>query len=270
MPGPVRRSGAGARAPSARSRVLVLRLARENSSWGYRRIHGELAALGIKVAASTNWEILNEHGVAPAPERESTTWTRFLHSQADALLACDFFETRTLTGARLYVLAVIEHATRRIRILGATAHPTAAWVAQLGRNLVMDLEDARARAKFLIRDRDAKFTGAFDAVLNDAGLELVKSGVRMPRMNSIMERWIQTCRRELLDRTLIWNQRHLLHALREYETFYNRHRPHRALAQAAPRRPLPEPITAPDQIACMEIRRQDRLGGTLHEYRHAT
>jgi putative transposase len=250
-------------------RALVLRLARENSSWGYRRIHGELAALGIKVAASTIWEILREHGIAPAPERESLTWTRFLRSQADALLACDFFEIRTLTGARLYAFAVIEHATRRIRILGATAHPTAAWATQLGRNLVMDLEDASGTAKFLIRDRDAKFTDAFDAVLNDAGLEIVKSGVRMPRMNSIMERWIQTCRRELLDRTLIWNQRHLLHALREYETFYNRHRPHRALGQAAPRRPLPEPTTEPGKITRMEIRRQDRLGGVLHEYRHA-
>jgi hypothetical protein len=115
---------------------------RENSSWGYRRIHGELAALGIKVAASTVWEILKEHGIPPAPERQSTTWADFLRSQADALLACDFFEARTLTGARLYVFAVIEHATRRIRILGATAHPTAQWVVQLGRNLVMDLENA--------------------------------------------------------------------------------------------------------------------------------
>jgi len=191
------------RPPTVRSiRTLVLRLARENSSWGYRRIHGELAALGVKVAASTVWEILREHGVAPAPARQSTTWADFLRSQADGLLACDFFETRTLTGARLYVFAVIEHTTRRIRILGAAAHPTAGWVVQLGRNLVMDLEDAGGRARFLIRDRDSKFTHAFDAVLADAGLEVVKSGVRMPRMNSIMERWIQTCRRELLDRTL--------------------------------------------------------------------
>ncbi|MGW0697468.1 hypothetical protein ACWD29_40625, partial [Streptomyces sp. NPDC002738] len=124
----------------------------------------------------------------------------FLRSQADALLACDLFETRTLTGARLYVFAVIEHATRRVRILGATAHPGAQWIVQLGRNLVMDLQDARSQARFLIRDRDSKFTQAFDAVLADAGLEVVTSGVRMPRMNSIMERWIQTCRRELLDR----------------------------------------------------------------------
>ncbi|WP_329562163.1 integrase core domain-containing protein [Kitasatospora sp. NBC_01266] len=258
------------RPPTVRSiRALILRLARENSSWGYRRIHGELAALGIKVAASTVWEILREHGIAPAPERESTTWADFLRSQTHALLACDLFETRTLTGARLYVFAVIEHATRRVRILGATAHPTADWVVQLGRNLVMDLEDAGSRARFLIRDRDSKFTAAFDTVLADAGLEVVKSGVQMPRMNSIMERWIQTCRRELLDRTLIWDQRHLLHALREFESFYNGHRPHRTLGQAAPFRPLPEPITEPGQTTPLEIQRRDRLGGTLHEYQHA-
>jgi putative transposase len=107
-------------------RALVLRLARENPAWGYRRLHGELLVLGVRVAASTVWEILHEAGVEPAPDRASTTWAAFLRSQADALLACDFFETVTLTGARMYVLAVIEHATRRIRILGATAHPTAA------------------------------------------------------------------------------------------------------------------------------------------------
>ncbi|WP_236076589.1 integrase, partial [Streptomyces coffeae] len=196
-------------------RALVLRLAKENASWGYRRIHGELAAPGIKIAASTVWEILRQHGIPPAPERQSTTWADFLRSQAKALLACDLFEVRTLTGARLYVFAVIEHTTRRIRILGATAHPTAQWIVQLGRNLLMDLEDADSKAKFLIRDRDSKFTAAFDALMTDTGVKVVTTGIRVPRMNSLMERWIQTCRRELLDRTLIWNQRHLLHALRE-------------------------------------------------------
>jgi transposase len=123
-------------------RVLALRLAKENPSWGYRRLHGELLVLGVKVAASTVWEILREAGVDPAPQRSSSTWADFLRSQADALLACDFLETVTVSGARMYILAVIEHATRRIRILGATAHPTASWVTQVARNLVMDLEDA--------------------------------------------------------------------------------------------------------------------------------
>ena len=250
-------------------RALVLRLVRENPGWGYRRVHGELLVLGVKVAASTVWEILSEAGIDPAPERSSTTWADFLRSQAEVLLACDFFEAVTLSGARLHVLAVIEHASRRIRILGVTAYPTASWTAQAARNLVMDLEDAGCRARYLIRDRDGKFPGLFDAIVADAGIETVLSGVRMPRMNSIMERWVQTCRRELLDRTLIWNQSHLVHALREFEHFYNGHRPHQGIANARPLRPLPAPLAAPGQIASLRIRRRDRLGGVLHEYHHA-
>jgi putative transposase len=213
--------------------------------------------------------MLKQAGIDPAPERAASTWADFLRSQADALLACDFFETVTVSGARLYVFAVIEHAHRRIRILGATAYPTAAWVAQAARNLVMDLEDTGCRARFLIRDRDGKFPALFNAVLADAGIEVVLSGVRMPRMNSIMERWIQSCRRELLDRTMIWNQRHLLYALREFERFYNSHRPHQGIANARPLHPLPTPITDPVQITRLDIRRHERLGGALHEYRHA-
>ena len=250
-------------------RVLVLRLVRENPGWGYRRVHGELLVLGVKVAASTVWEILHEAGIDPAPERSSTTWADFLRSQAGALLACDFFETVTLSGVRLHVFAVIEHASRRIRILGATAHPAASWVAQAARNLVMDLEDAGCRAQFLIRDRDGKFPGLFDVILADEGIDVVLSGVRMPRMNSIMERWVQTGRHELLDRTLIWNQPHLPRALREFELFYNGHRPHQGIANARPLQPLPVPLVVPDQIASLGIRRHDRLGGVLHEYQHA-
>src|SRR4051794_27028791 len=172
------------RPPTVRSiRVLVLRLVRENPSWGYRRVHGELLVLGVKVAASTVWEILQDAGIDPAPERAASTWAGFLRSQADALLACDFLETVTLTGARMYVLAVIEHRTRRIRILGATVHPTASWVTQAARNLVMDLEDVGCRARFLIRDRDGKYPGLFDTVLAHAGIKTVLTGVRMPRMN---------------------------------------------------------------------------------------
>jgi putative transposase len=145
----------------------------------------------------------------------------------------------------MYILAIIEHASRRIRILGATAHPTADWVGQVARNLVMDLHHAGSGARYLIRDRDGKYSALFDAILTDAGITVVRTGVRMPRMNAIMERWVRTCRRELLDRTLVWNQRHLLHALREYEAFYNPHRPHQGIANARPLRSLPEPMTDP-------------------------
>ena len=250
-------------------RQLVLRLARENPpGWGYRRIHRELLVLGIKVAASTVWEILQQAGIDPAPERTTATWASFLRSQAGALLACDFFETVTLTGARLHVLAVIEHATRRIQILGATPHPSASWVAQAARNLVMDLEDAGSLARFLIRDRDGKFPSLFDAILADAGVEVVLSGVQMPRMNALMERWKQT-RRELLDRTLIWNQAHLLYALREFEQFYNAHRAAPGNRQRWPPRALPSPITEPGAAIRLHVHRRDRLGGILHEYQHA-
>jgi putative transposase len=249
-------------------RRLVLRLARENDSWGYRRIHGELLTLGVKVAPSTVWEILKDAGIDPAPQRTATNWSAFLRSQAEAIMALDFFEVVTLTGARLHVLAAIEHATRRVRVLGATAAPTAAWVTQAARNLVMDVEDAGCKVKYLIRDRDAKYPDLFDAILADADITVVLSGVRVPRMNSIMERWIQSCRYELLDRTLVWNQAHLLHVLREYEIFFNTHRPHRGISNARPLAPLPEPITDPGKIVTLDTHRHDRLGGILHEYDH--
>jgi putative transposase len=250
-------------------RTLVLRLVAENPSWGYRRVHGELLTLGVKVAASTVWEILREAGIDPAPDRAATTWSQFVRSQAEALLAADFLETITLTGTRMYVLAVIDHASRRIRVLGATAHPTAAWMTQTARNLVMDLEDAGCSMKYLIRDRDGKYPALLDTFLADAGINVVLSGVRMPRMNAVTERWVRTCRRELLDRTLILNQRHLLHALREYEVFYNEHRPHQSIANARPLVPLPEPIADPDRLAHLNIHRRDRLSGIPHEYKHA-
>jgi putative transposase len=208
-------------------------------------------------------------GIDAAPDRAATTWAQFLRSQAEALLAVDFIETATLAGTRMYILAVIEHASRRVRILGATAHPTAAWVTQTARNLITDLEDADRQAKYLIRDRDGKYPAGFDQVLADAGTTIVRSSVRTPRMNSIRERWVRTCRHELLDRTLIWNQRHLLHALHEFEIFYNGHRPHQGIANARPRARLPAPITDPAQVAHLTIHRRDRLSGVPHEYEHA-
>ncbi|MEV4580031.1 integrase core domain-containing protein [Nonomuraea jabiensis] len=173
-----------------------------------------------------------------------------------------------LGGQRQYILAVIEHATRRVHVLGTTAHPTVSWAVQAMKNLVMDLEEIGCRARYLIRDRDGKFPGLMDEILAEAGIRTVLTGVRVPRMNAIMERWVQSCRRELLDRCLLWNERHLRYALREYERFYNQHRAHQALDQAAPLRAIPDPITDPAQIAELSVRRRDRLGGVLHEYSH--
>jgi transposase InsO family protein len=195
----------------------------------------------------------------------ATRWADFLRSPADALPTCDFIETVTLTGRRPYILAVIEHATRRVRILGTTAH----WVAQAARNLVMDLEDAGATVSYLIRDRDAKFPTIFDQILGNAGIQVMFTGVRKPRMNSLMERWVQTCCHELLDRTSILNERHLRHARGKFERHHNAHQPHQAMHQAAPLRAVPEPITDPERATRLDIRRNDRIGGVIHEYRHA-
>jgi putative transposase len=163
------------RPPTRRNiQTLVHRLARENPEWGYRRIHGELAGLGVKVAASTVWEILKASGINPAPRRPGPTWSQFLRSQAEAILACDFFTIDLLYGTQAYVLAVIEHATRRIRILGVTLHPDGEWTAQQARNLLMDLGGQADRVRFMIRDRGSNFTAAFDAVLADATVRTVR------------------------------------------------------------------------------------------------
>ena len=259
-----RRGRSGRPATHRKVRSEVLRLARENESWGYRRIHGELAGLGITVAPSTVWEILKRAGIDPAPRRDGPGWAAFLRSQARGILALDFFTADLLTGTKVYVLAAIEHGTRRIRILGATENPVQAWVVQQARNLLMDLEEAGTRVRFVIHDRDASFTVAFDEVFRAGGARIIRSAVRAPRMNSIMERWIGSCRRELLDRTLVRNQRHLMTVLREYEDFHNTHRPHRALNQAAPLRPLPARVTDLDQV---RVQRHDRAGGVIREYR---
>jgi len=242
---------------------LVVRLARENPGWGYRRIHGELAGLGIRVAPSTVWEILTNARLPPAPRRGGPTWAQFLHAQAEAMLATDFFTVDLLDGTTAYVLAVIEHATRRIRILGVTAHPDNAWVTQQARNLLMDLDQRAESIKFLLRDRDTKFTAAFDAVFTAVGIRIVRSPIQAPRANAIMERWIGSCRRELLDHTLIWNQRHLLRVLRDYEAHHNEHRPHRSLKQAAPLKAIPAPVS---DLNAFRVRRHDRIGGVIHEY----
>jgi putative transposase len=243
-------------------KALIRRLARENPEWGYRRIHGELAGRGVNIAASTVWDILKASGINPGRRRTGPTWSQFLRSQADAILACDFFTVDLLDGTQAYVLAVIEHATRRIRILGVTLHPTGQWTAQQARNLLMDLGEQADRVKFMIRDRGSNFTAAFDAVLADAGIRTVLCSIQTPRMNAITERRIGGCRRELLDRTLVWNQAHLRRILRDYEAHHNQHRPHRSLHSAAPLKPLPEPVG----LARYRVRRQARVGGLINEY----
>jgi transposase len=242
-------------------RELIVRMARENPNWGYRRIAGELAQVGRPVGASTVWAILQRAGIDPCPRRSGPLWREFLRAQAHGILACDFFHCDTVLLARLYCFTVVEHATRRVHILGVTAHPTTDWVAQQARNLVMDLGDRAAQFGFVIRDRDAKFTSMFDAVFAGEGIQIIKTPIQAPRANAIMERWIGSCRRELLDRILILNSRHIRQVLAEYETHFNGHRPHRFLGYAAPLRPLGDA-----EAGDIKVIRRDRLGGMIHEY----
>jgi putative transposase len=189
-----------------------------------------------------------------------------VRAQASGILACDFFHADTIALARLYCFAVVEHASRRVHVLGVTANPTAGWVTQQAKNLMVELGDRAGGFKFLMRDRDTKFTAIFDEVFRTEGIQVMLTAPQTPRMNAIMERWIGGVRRELLDRILIMNDRHLRKVLAEYEIHFNTHRPHRALNQASPLRPLPRPADADADADEMKITRRDRIGGLLHEY----
>ena len=194
------RCGPGRPRTAASVRALVLEMARDNQGWGYRRIHGELAGLGHKLAPSTVWQILKDAGIDPAPRRSGQSWRAFLDAQAKTILAADFFHVDTVFLRRLHVLFIIEHGTRRVHLAGITAHPTGEWVTQQARNVLMTLEGHADGLKFLIRDRDTTFTAAFDAVFTAVGVRIIKTPIRAPRANAIAERWISSARRECLGR----------------------------------------------------------------------
>jgi putative transposase len=245
-------------------RDLVLRLAAENALWGHRRIQGELIGLGYQVAASTVWKILNEAGVHPAPRRAGPTWKQFLTTQAQTMLACDFFTVDTVLFKRIYELFFVQIATRQVHVVGVTAHPTGAWMAQQARNLLMDLEERAAGLRLLVRDRDSKFTAAFDAVFTAVDIGVVKTPPQAPRANSFAERWVGTVRRECTDRILIAGERHLASVLNEYTAHYNGRRPHRSLNQRPPKRPG-DVVEA----ASARVRRRSVLGDLINEYSQA-
>lgn len=249
----------------AEIRRLMLEMAKDNATWGYRRIHGELARLGYKLAPSTVWLILKRAGIDPAPSRSGATWRQFVAAQAHTILATDFCHVGTLLFTRLYVLFVMEISTRRVHLLGVTAHPTGDWVTQQARNLLMDLDQRTSQFRFLIRDRDTKFSAAFDAVFTAENIKILRTPVRAPRANAYAERWVDSLRRELLDRILIISRGQLEVALSEYVDHYNSHRSHRSLGQAAPLRALP---TAPPKDNA-RVPRRDRLGGLIREYSQA-
>jgi putative transposase len=244
--------------------ALVLRLARENPRWGYQRIVGELRRLGVSVSATTVRKLLRQARLGPAAERSSLSWRAFLRAQAASLLAVDFFTVETVSLQRLYVLFFIELGNRRVHVAGCTGNPSGAWVAQQARQFAWTLPERPSRFRFLIRDRDSKFTRDFDAVFASEGIEIIKTPVRAPKANAFAERFVRTVRSECLDWLLIVNRRHLERVLRTFVDHYNSHRPHRSLNLKPP-----DPTACKLHVLCPTspgIERRDRLGGLIHEY----
>ena len=246
---------------SAELRRLALRLAAENPTWGYRRIHGELAGLGHRLAASTVWQILNNARIDPAPTRSEVTWS--LRSQA--AVACDFATIETVTLRRFYLLFFIDIPTRTVYFAGITDHPTGVWTTQAARNLLLRHGHQLADARALVRDRGSQFIDAFDEIFRTEGCKVLTTPVRTPVANAFAERWIGTLRRELLDRTIIWNRRQLNNLVVDYIDHYNTHRPHRSLDQRPP--VATNPPDQPDRH--LQVVRTARCGGLINEYRNA-
>jgi transposase InsO family protein len=245
---------------------LVERMAKENPTWGYRRIQGEMLKLGHRIGASTIRRILRRRRIPPAPSRQTdTSWRQFLRTQAATTLAVDFFHVDcAVTLRRVYVLFVLEVGDRYLHVLGMTGHPDGAWTTQQARNLLMDLGERAEGFRFLVRDRAGQFSASFDAALADAGIEVIKIPPRCPRANCFAERVVLTVRTELTDRILIFGERHLRRVLAEYSVHYNAQRPHRAQRLRPPR---PEQ-TVPD-LGHERIRRRPILGGLINEYEPA-
>jgi putative transposase len=251
---------------SAEIAGLIARLATENKGWGYKRIQGELLKLGHRAGASTIRRVLKARKIPPAPERRTdTTWRTFLYAQAAAMLAADFFHVDcAVTLRRLYCLFVMEIGSRYVHILGITANPDGPWTVQQIRNLLMDLGDSAPGFRFLVRDRAGQFTASFDAVLADAGIQVVKIPPRSPRANAYAERFVLTARTEVTDRMLIFGERHLRTVLAEYQAHYNGRRPHRSRQLRPPR---PDHFAA--DLSRKRIKRRPVLGGLINEYERA-
>jgi putative transposase len=245
---------------------IIVRLAKENPLWGYRRIHGEITKLGVTVAQSTVWEILRNAGIDPAPRRAGPTWRQFLRAQASGILAVDFFHVDTVLLKRLYVLVFIEHGTRRMHLGGVTSNPTGQWTTQQARNLSLTLGQRFEDIKFLIRDRGSNFTASFDTVFQAAGTRILRTAAQTPRMNAICERLVGTLRRELLDRVLILGERHLHAVLTGYQAHYNTARPHQGIAQHVPDDEREGIRGAVTDIDTQQVRRKPVLNGLINEY----
>ena len=240
---------------------LIVRMAKDNPRWGYVRIQGELRKLGIRVGASSIKRLLVREGLGPAPRR-GHSWGEFLRSQAEGIWACDFFTVETAFLKTFYVLFFMEIGSRRLHVTTATANPNGTFVTQQARNLSFTLDERAEPVRFLIHDRDAKFSGPFDEVLRSEGIRVIRTPVRSPKANAFAERAVKTLRHELLDWTLILGRRHLDRVLASYVRHYNAERPHRGIDLRAPEK---HNHVEPVEIV-PKIKRRELLGGLIHEY----
>jgi putative transposase len=242
--------------------ALIVRLANENPGLGFEKLQGELLKVGYDIAISTVRDVLERHHIPPAPERDRTrsNWRTFLNHYRTQMLACDFFTVESVFLKTIYVLFFIDIGTRRVYLAGCTRHPDSAWVTQQARQLTWQLQEQESHMRFLIHDRDSKFTGAFEAVFATESIETILTPYRAPNANAIAERWVRSVRAECLDQLLIANETHLRRVLTEYVSYYNAARPHQGLAQQAPI-PFPRGPTH-GKIHCHDV-----LGGILHDYR---
>src|SRR5579859_864598 len=240
--------------------ALILRVVKENPKWGCVRIHGELLKVGHRVSITAIRNLLRKRRVRGSPERSGVSWKTFLKAQASAIVVTDFIEVDTVFLKRLYVLLYMELATRRVIWFGVTESPNAQWVAQQARNVAWELSELGVKAKFLIRDNDAKFGGMSDLVLEGEGLTVIRTPVRAPLANSHIERQNGSTRRECLDWMLIISRRHLERVLSEWFEHYNQERPHRALNMNTPIA-RSDPVEPADTVWC-----NSRLGGLLRGY----
>jgi putative transposase len=234
-------------------------MAQENPRWGNKRIHGELVKLGFDLDKKTVWNMLKRNGIPPSTRRSRSSWCTFLKHYKEQILACDFFTVETITLKRLYVLFFIEIGSRRVHFAGITTNPNGFWTTQQARQLVWKLGEMKRTFRFLIHDRDTKFTRSFDNVFRSVGIEIVRTPFRTPQANGYAERWVRSVRQECLDHIPIFNDRHLYNVLKEYVGFYNASRPHQGIDQ---RTPIPiDRLNKEGTVVRREV-----LGGIIHDY----
>jgi putative transposase len=254
---------------------LIVRLATENPRWGYSKIQGELLKLGFNVSRSSVRNVLKRRHIPRSPQRSknSSTWRSFLGHYAGQMLACDFFTVETVRLQTLYVLFFIQLKSRRVHLAGCTAHPTSEWVTQQAGNLAWDLHDIwdsqdiqerELPVRFLIHDRDAKFTSSFNTVLVSEGIEIIRTPYRAPTANAFAERWVRTVREECIDQLLIIGEAHLRRVLVQYVEYYNRSRPHQGIGQG-----MPIPLSEKRMATGEPVHCRDVLGGIIHDYYRA-